>query len=136
MPTVVSGRYHLHGEVLTSQYDVMSINFFKFTHKVCEHFMSTQQVGRPPKVIYPAKEGHANKLLKYIDTISPLPLNALGDTNHCFVDNLSVLQHLKCPLCLEVLNQPLKLSCKALVCAKCIKQWIAVSVDVQCPCLL
>ena len=33
-------------------------------HQVCEHFMSTQQVGRPPKVIHPAKEGRANKLLK------------------------------------------------------------------------
>ena len=34
----------------------------------------------------------------------------------------------------SVLNQPLELPCKALVCAKCIKQWIVVSVDVQCPC--
>eukprot|EP00731_Ephydatia_muelleri_P011283 Em0006g177a len=100
--------------------------------------MSTHQVGRPPKVIHPAKEGRANKLLKYIDTISPLPLNALGDppTNHCFIadDNLSVLQQLKCPLCLEVVKQPLELPCKALVCAKCIRQWIVVSADVQCPC--
>ena len=88
--------------------------------------MSTQQVGRPPKVIHPAKEGHVNKLLKYmyIDTISSLPLNALGHPNNCFVtdDNLLVLQdRLKCSLCFEVLNQPLELPCKALVCAKCIK---------------
>ena len=100
------------------------------------HFISTQQVGRPPKVIHPAKESCAIKLLKYIDTISPLPLNALGYPNNCFVadDNLLVLQDLKCSLCLEVLNQPLELPCKALVCAKCIKQWIVVSADIQCPC--
>ena len=39
-----------------------------------------------------------------------------------------------CSLCLDVLNQPLELPYKALVCAKCIKQWIVVSADVQCPC--
>ena len=114
--------------------ELISLN--PHNRQVCEHFMSTQQVGRPPKVIHPAKEGRANSLLKYIDTISPLPLNALDNPNSCFVadDNLSVLQDLKCSLCLEVLNQPLELPCKALVCAKCIKQWIVVSADVQCPC--
>ena len=91
-----------------------------------------------PKVIHPANKGHANKLLKYmyIDTISSLPLNALGHPNNCFVtdDNLLVLQDLRCSLCFEVLNQPLELPCKARVCAKCIKQWIVVSADVKCPC--
>ena len=117
--------------------NMMACVLISSTHiKVCEHFTSTQQVGRPSKVIHPAKERSANKLLKYIDSISPLPLNALGDPNHCLVadDNLSVLKDLKCPLCLEVVNQPLELPCRALVCAKCMKQWIVVSADVQCPC--
>ena len=94
-------------------------------------------MGRPPTVLHPAKEGHANKLLKYIDAISPLPLNALGDgdpTDHFFVADDNILQHLKCPLCLEVVKQPLELPCKALVCTKCIRQWIVMSADVQCPC--
>ena len=84
------------------------------------------------------KEGRANKLLQYIDTTSPLPPNALGNPNNCFVadDNLLVLQDLKCSLCLEVLNQPLELPCKALECTKCIKQLIVVSADVQCVPLL
>ena len=101
---------------------------YPHNRQVCENILSTQRVGRPPKVIHPAKEGRANKLLKYIDTSSPLPLNAIGNPNNCFVadDNLLVLQDLKCSLCLEVLNQPLELPCKALVCTKSFKQWIVV----------
>ena len=61
--------------------NMMACVLISSTHiKVCEHFTSTQQVGRPSKVIHPAKERSANKLLKYIDSISPLPLLMLVAT--------------------------------------------------------
>ena len=49
-------------------------------HQVC-HVHSAS--GNATEVIHPAEEGLANKLLKYIDNNSPLPLNALGNPNHC-----------------------------------------------------
>ena len=51
------------------------------------------------------------------------------DTN-----NLSVLDHLRCPLCFDILDQPLELICNAFICAKCLKAWLVESADVQCPC--
>lgn len=79
---------------------------------------------------------YANHLIRHIEHISPISLNAPGmqpppvsDTN-----NLSVLDHLRCPLCFDILDQPLELICNAFICAKCLKAWLVESADVQCPC--
>ncbi|KAL5473774.1 hypothetical protein EMCRGX_G028329 [Ephydatia muelleri] len=49
------------------------------------------------------------------------------------VNNLSILNKLKCALCSNVLSQPLELTCSALVCTKCLTECIAASAAVSCP---
>ena len=39
-----------------------------------------------------------------------------------------------CPLCLEVLDQPIELACSNLVCAICCTKWIERSGTVSCLC--
>ena len=41
---------------------------------------------------------------------------------------------LLCPLCLDVLDQPAKLACGALVCASCLCKWVGASGGRSCPC--
>ena len=36
------------------------------------------------------------------------------------IDHLSVLDQLECPVCLDILSQPMGLPCKAMACAQCI----------------
>ena len=106
--------------------------------QVCEHFDKLRKGGRPKTVQH--TRGHysqyANHLIRHIEGISPLSLNAPGmqpppvsNTN-----NLSVLDHLRCPLCFEILDQPLELICNSIVCAKCLKAWLVQSAKVECPC--
>eukprot|EP00731_Ephydatia_muelleri_P020662 Em0013g389a len=105
---------------------------------VCEHFEKLRKGGRPKTVQHPG--GHysqyANHLIRHIEGISPLSLNAPGTQAPSVSDNnnLSVLDHLRCPLCFEILDQPLELSCNSIVCAKCLKAWLVESAKVECPC--
>ena len=41
---------------------------------------------------------------------------------------------LKCQMCKQMLVQPLTLHCNAVVCTKCITDYIATSASTQCPC--
>ena len=50
------------------------------------------------------------------------------------VNNLSILEELKCAICANVLSQPLGLMCSALVCTMCLTESIAASGAVSCPC--
>ena len=45
-----------------------------------------------------------------------------------------MLKELKCALCSNILSQPLELQCGALVCVKCLQEWIAATGAVNCPC--
>ena len=49
-------------------------------------------------------------------------------------NSLSVLSQLKCQLCSNLLTQPLELPCSALVCTKCIVEWVAATGAENCPC--
>ena len=49
-------------------------------------------------------------------------------------DNLSVLDQLECPVCLDILTQPMELPCKAMACAQCIIHWVGTTGSVHCPC--
>ncbi len=58
-----------------------------------------------------------------------------------FVESLEEVEYigdhataLACPLCLEVLDQPVELACDALACASCCCKWIEMSGGVTCPC--
>ena len=47
---------------------------------------------------------------------------------------MSAIDHLTCPVCLEILSQPVQLPCQSLVCASCVTRWLTVSASSQCPC--
>ena len=50
------------------------------------------------------------------------------------MNNLSILEELKCAICANVLSQPLELMCSALVCTTCLTESIAAYGAVSCPC--
>ena len=54
-------------------------------HQVCEHFMDINSANGKATQIksFTQLKKAANMLLKYMDTISPIPLNALGNPNDC-----------------------------------------------------
>ena len=41
---------------------------------------------------------------------------------------------LECPICLEILSQPIELPCSFLACAEYVIEWLKVSGTVLCPC--
>ena len=54
------------------------------------------------------------------------------DDNATHINELS--STLTCPICLQVLNQPVELACGALMCADCCCRWLQVSDRLDCPC--
>ena len=47
---------------------------------------------------------------------------------------LSVVDAVMCPICLDMLQQPIELPCHAYVCDWCLKEWICVTLRLKCPC--
>ena len=47
---------------------------------------------------------------------------------------LSMVDAVKCPICLYMLHQHIELPCHAYVCSSCLKEWIRVTVRLKCPC--
>ena len=47
---------------------------------------------------------------------------------------LSMADTLSCPICLEILNQPIELPCRVYVCCTCLVQHIKTSLCLKCPC--
>ena len=72
-------------------------------------------------------------LIQYIKSIAPTtmitPPMHISDTQ-----TLSAIDHLRCPVCLEVFSQPVELPCRAVVCAARIISWLTLSASSQCPC--
>ena len=62
----------------------------------------------------------------------PLPPDVLVSCSN----NPAILEQLQCPICLEILYQPLELPCRALVCTTCLVRWFEAfsCCDVKCPC--
>ena len=50
-------------------------------------------------------------------------------------NNPAILKQLQCPICLEILCQPLELPCRALVCTTCLVRWFEAfsCSDKKCP---
>ncbi|KAL5489078.1 hypothetical protein EMCRGX_G018128 [Ephydatia muelleri] len=107
--------------------------------QVCEHFSkserghvrrSTVGRGRQPRVT-------PNIFIDYLWKIAPPPIFS---HDHCppvaSQNSSSVLSQLKCQLCSNLLTQPLELPCSALVCTKCIVEWVAATGAENCPCCL
>ena len=74
-------------------------------------------------------------LIKHIQVIAPATITDPGSPRPPVApDNLSCLSKLQCPLCLEILSQPIELPCSVLACAECVIEWLKVSGTVLCPC--
>ena len=66
-------------------------------------------------------------IVTHIKSISPEPTRSIT-TQH-------VAQELICPICLEVVNQPIELTtCSSIVCAECLCSWLCTLQSLSCPC--
>ncbi|KAL5479256.1 hypothetical protein EMCRGX_G022753 [Ephydatia muelleri] len=76
-----------------------------------------------------------NAIIKYIQGVAPATVTDPGCPKPPLAtDNLSCLSKLECPLCCEILSQPIELPCSVLACAECIIAWLKISGTVLCPC--
>ncbi|KAL5473937.1 hypothetical protein EMCRGX_G028506 [Ephydatia muelleri] len=76
-----------------------------------------------------------NAIIKYIQGIAPATVTDPGCPKPPLAtENLSCLSKLECPLCCEILSQPIELPCSVLACAECIIAWLKISGTVLCPC--
>ena len=88
--------------------------------KVCDHFRSQHDGGRPHKAKTPLVE----LLLKHIQHLAPNKENLIkGDISLAAVQPISVLDNLKCSLCCDILHRPIQLPCQTVVCADCLAQY-------------
>ena len=87
---------------------------------------ANKQQGRPKGV-------GPTVLIQHIRTIAPTtPLT--HSTCIANTQTLSAIDHLRCPICLEILSQPVELPCRAVLCAACIIRWLTFSACTRCPC--
>ncbi|KAL5463678.1 hypothetical protein EMCRGX_G032597 [Ephydatia muelleri] len=105
--------------------------------KVCDHFRACSSGHlRRPTVGRGRQAGVTpNLLIAHLEKIAPPPV-LLHEPSPplASVNNQLMLKELKCAVCSNILSQPLELLCGALVCAKCLQEWIAASGAVNCPC--
>ncbi|KAL5491665.1 hypothetical protein EMCRGX_G016997, partial [Ephydatia muelleri] len=106
--------------------------------KVCEHFSACASGHmKRPKAGTVCQAGISpNTLIAHLQKIAS-PAAFLQEPNPplASVNNLSILEELKCAICANVLSQPLELMCSALVCTTCIlTESIAASGAVSCTC--
>ena len=112
--------------------------------QMCEHFHASAKGGNPKGARPTTGRGRIpgvtpNMIISRINSISPRPIIS---PEHPFPrpplskDNLSVsvLNQLECPLCVDILAQPIQLPCSTLACAQCIIQWVVTTASVHCPC--
>ena len=71
-------------------------------------------------------------IIDHIRSIAP-PLSVSSLHVHK-TQTVSAIEHLKCPVCLEILSQPVEMPCRALVCASCVISWLITSACSKCPC--
>ena len=86
------------------------------------------------KRTHPGGRSKASSVIGYIKVIAPS--NCKSDGPLASTTNTVVLEQLWCPVCLDVLCQPVKLPCIALVCTMCTMQLFIVFNynDIKCPC--
>ena len=72
-------------------------------------------------------------LIQHIQAIAPkTPLTS--STCIANTQTLSAIDHLRCPICTDILSQPVELPCRAVLCAACIIRWLTLSASTRCPC--
>ena len=107
---------------------------------MCEHFHASAKGGNPKGARPTTGRGRIpgvtpNMIIARINSIAPPPIIS---PEHPFPrpplsnDNLSVsvLNQLECPLCVDILAQPIQLPCSTLACTQCIIQWVVTTASV------
>ena len=121
-------------------YTVQICTFYeatKFCFQVCKHLdaitrgggqnkRARKNRGRPSGYSPTAAYAHIKQLVK--------SLPHFVDSAEEVIYTSDQAATLLCPLCLEVLDQPIELACSNLVCANCCCKWIERSGTVSCPC--
>ena len=106
---------------------------------VCQHYSTFHTGGRPKKVKRTPGRPSMISIKCCIDRvreIAPPPLKQLEDQSHICRAHLHLpLAELSCPICKDVLNQPIQLvTCRSIVCAECMCDWLQHQDQLTCPC--
>ena len=99
------------------------------TFQICDHFNDLKRKGRPRK----QANHHAKMLLHRAITNSTPP----PSTNPTYIKeyiNTPPRSSIECPLCCDVLSQPVQLDCCEIVCSSCCHHWIEAALQPSCPC--
>ena len=77
-----------------------------------------------------------HKIISEIRKIAPPRLYSLYHQTLSNMSNPAIIEQLQCPICLNILCQPLELSRRALVCTYCLVHWFMLfnCSEVKCPC--
>lgn len=106
---------------------------------VCKHYKALKQPGRPKKTIRtPGRPPtiSSQHCIEWVKDVAPDSL-VLPDTpiNVCGVHLHLPLSELNCPICCDILNQPVELvTCGRMVCAECMCRWLDQHNSLSCPC--
>ncbi len=74
-------------------------------------------------------------LLEHLRCIAPLShLPDEDPTPQYHTSSSVVMEIFCCPICTRILNQPLQISCGAVICLDCCCKWIQLSPSLSCPC--
>lgn len=94
--------------------------------QICNHFSSLKRKGRPKKA------NHHNTMLlhKAITGCTPTPSTIPKHIK----DSPLPRKDIECPICCNVLCQPIQLDCGAIVCSSCCHQWVETATQPSCPC--
>ena len=104
----------------------------KLKFQICDHFSSLKRKGRPKK------NYHHSKMLMHKTISNCTPTSCTNPTyikEYIFDMNAPLpRKDIECPICCDVLHQPVQLDCGALVCSNCCHQWVESSTEPSCPC--
>ena len=108
------------------------------SYRVCEHYQSFQQRGRPKRVKRTAGRPPSispRYCIDHVRGIAPPPLATLTEIDVCTHHNQVALTELTCLICCGVLSCPVEIvSCGSVVCAECLCSWLQHSNELACPC--
>ena len=102
-------------------------------------FTQICQPKRGVKSTQPHPRGHPTRISSITASIKRLvpPHHSPNrDVPLASTNNPAILEHLQCPICMDILFQPLELPCRTLVCTACIVTWFTTfdCNGVMCPC--
>ncbi len=105
-------------------------------HAVCTSVWTHSLGGRPKKQFKPGRpvRGSFQSAIQHIKLIASSTfckqeavIPSVTPSQGCF--------DCTCPICLQIIDKPIELkTCKRLVCADCLCQWLQVSQTTSCPC--